>query len=107
MGSEAAWKPMSAELRLDRLLGRQVYTAKNRRVGRLEEFHAVRRGRTWIVTDFVIGAAGWRERFGSGIKRLLGKKPPSGYVARWDQIDLSRPDHVRLTCSVQELRRAE
>jgi hypothetical protein len=44
-------KPMSTSLRLDRLLGREVRTANNRRLGRLEEFRAERRGSDWVVTE--------------------------------------------------------
>jgi hypothetical protein len=98
---------MTATLRLDRLVGREVHTAAKARVGRLEEFRAVRRGNTWVVTDFVIGAAGLMERLGLGLRQILGMKRAGGYVARWDQLDLSDPDHPRLTCAVEELRRAE
>jgi hypothetical protein len=47
---------MSMDLRLDRLLGREVYTANHRRLGRLHEIRAERRGNTWVVTEYVIGA---------------------------------------------------
>ena len=96
---------MSAILRLDRLVGREVHTAGKWRVGRLEEFRAVRRGNTWVVTDYVIGAAGLMERLGLRVRQILGMKRAGGYVARWDQLDLSNPDHPRLTCAVEELRR--
>ena len=96
---------MSATIRLDRLVGRQVHTAGKRRVGRLEEFRAVRRGNSWVVTEYVIGAAGLTERLGLGVRQILGKKQAGGYVARWDQLDLSDPEHPRLTCPVEELRR--
>jgi hypothetical protein len=96
---------MSATLRVDRLIGREVHTAGKRRVGRLEEFRAVRRGNSWIVTEYVIGAAGLTERLGLGARQILGMKQLGGYVARWDQLDLSNPDHLRLTCALEDLRR--
>jgi hypothetical protein len=96
---------MSASVRLDRLVGREVYTANNRRLGRLEEFRAEQRGPTWVITEYVIGAAGLMERLGLGVRVLLGMKPISGYVARWDQLDLSNPDRPALSCSVENLRR--
>jgi hypothetical protein len=96
---------MSTGLRLDRLLGRPVLTANNRRLGRLEEFRAERRGREWIVTEYVIGAQGLLERLGLGIRLLLGSERAAGYVARWDQIDLTNPDRPRLSCLLKELRR--
>jgi hypothetical protein len=96
---------MSASLRLDRLVGREVYTANNRRLGRLHEFRADRRGSAWVITEYVIGAAGLAERLGLGIRLVLGIARPRGYVARWNQLDLSVPDRPTLTCSVAELRR--
>ena len=91
------------ELRLDRLLGRQVLSGNNRAVGRLEEFRAEKRGAGYVITDYVIGVAGLFERLGLGVKLLLGRKT-GGYLARWDQLDLRDPNHPRLLCSVDELR---
>ncbi len=95
---------MSTNLRLDRLLGCEVHAGNNRRLGRLEEFRAERRGKEWVVTEYVIGAAGLVERLGLGVRLILGMRRPSGYVARWDQMDLGNPDHLRISCSVSDLR---
>jgi hypothetical protein len=97
---------MSAGLRLDRLVGRNVYTANNRRLGRLEEFRATRRAGQWIISEYVVGMAGLLERLGLGVRLLLGIKRTGGYVVGWDQLDLSEPARPRLTCSVEELRRS-
>jgi hypothetical protein len=96
---------MSTSLRLDRLLGREVHTANNRRLGRLEEFRAERRGSDWVVTEYVIGAAGLLERLGLGARLIVGIDHAGGYVARWDQMDLSNPDSPRISCPVKDLRR--
>jgi hypothetical protein len=96
---------MTADVRLDRLVGREVYTANNRRLGRLEEFRVVRRGTTWVVTEYLIGAAGLMERLGLGVRLVLGVKRATGYVARWDQLDLSNPDRPTLNCAVEDLSR--
>jgi hypothetical protein len=96
---------MTTSVRLDRLLGRKVHTADDRRLGRLEEFRAERDGEDWIVTAYVIGAAGLAERLGLGVRLILGLKRAGGYVARWDQIDVSDPDRVCITCPVEDLRR--
>ena len=96
---------MSTSVRLDRLLGREVHTANNRRLGRLEEFRAERRGTEWVVTEYVVGAAGLIERLGLGVRLVLGTDRAGGYVVRWDQMDLTKPDHPRVSCSVDELRR--
>lgn len=93
---------MSRELRADRLFGREVRALDNQRIGRLEEFRTEMRGRSCTVTAYVIGVAGLSERLGVGVRRIFGLRV-GGYVARWDQIDLSDPDHPRLTCPVDEL----
>jgi hypothetical protein len=91
------------EVRLERLLGRQVLARNNRPIGRLEELRAERHGRDCTVTEYVIGAAGLLERLHVAVKLLIGIRP-GGYVARWDQLDISDPARPRLTCSVDELR---
>jgi len=96
---------MTPTVRLDRLLGREVYTANNRRFGRLEEFRAERHGADWVITEYVIGAAGLAERLGLGVRLILGIGRGGGYAARWDQLDLGNPDRLRLSCPVAELRR--
>ena len=92
-------------MRLDRLLGRKVWTANNRSLGRVEEFHAERRGTHWIVTEYVIGSAGLLERLGLSARLILRAAHSRGYVARWDQLDLTNPDRPRLTCPVADLKR--
>jgi hypothetical protein len=100
----AATEPIERELHLDRLLGRQVLARNNQRVGRLEEFRAEKRGRTLAIVEYVIGGAGLFERLHLGFRLLFGLRR-RGYVARWDQLDISDPEHPRLTCGVEELRR--
>jgi len=96
---------MSVTLRLDQVVGREVYAADNRRVGRLHEVRAERRGSSWVITEYVIGAAGLMERLGLGVRMILGFERPTGYVARWDQVDFSNARRPTLTCAVAELRR--
>jgi len=91
------------QVRLDRLLGRRVLAANNRSIGRIEEFRAERRGTGWVVTAYVIGRAGLWERLGLGVRLLVASKTASGYVARWDQVDVSNPARPRLLCPVDEL----
>ena len=92
-------------LRLEDLLGREVYARNHRRVGRIEEFRARWDGAACTIEGVVIGVAGLSERLGLGAKLLAGRKR-GGRVARWDQIDLSDPQRPRLTCGLQELGRA-
>ncbi len=90
------------EVRLDRLLGRQVHARNNTRVGRIEEFRAEQSRDRWVVTEYVIGRMGLLERLHVGFTLLLGGRR-QGYAARWDQIDISDPAHPRLLCAVEEL----
>jgi hypothetical protein len=92
------------EIHLDRLLGREVLGRNGQRMGRLEEFHAERRGAGCVIVGFAIGVAGLLERMNLSVKMILGLRG-GGYVARWDQIDLSDPDRPRLTCAVEELQK--
>ena len=102
--TDSAHDLQTGELRLDQLLGRQVLAANNQRVGRLEEFRAEEQGRGSAITEYVIGAAGLFERLGVGVRLVVGRGG-GGYVARWDQLDISDPERPRLTCGVQELRK--
>jgi hypothetical protein len=94
----------SNELRLDRLLGRRVLGRNNQAVGRLEEFRAERHGTGAAVAEYVIGRAGLVERLGGSVRLLIGRYQARGYVARWNQIDISDPDRPRLLCGLDELR---
>jgi hypothetical protein len=94
------------EVYLDRLLGRMVVAGNNRPVGRLEEFHCEQHGDYFHIVEFVIGSAGLMDRLNVGMKALFGKSG-AGKVVRWDQIDITDPEHPRLTCSVDELQQLE
>lgn len=96
---------MSDPVRLDRLIGRKILTGNNRPLGRLEECRAERSGDAWVITEWVIGSAGLLERLGFGVRMILGFRAGRSFVARWDQVDISDPEHPRLTCSMDELRR--
>jgi len=94
-------------LRLDSLVGREVWTADDRRLGRLEECRAERRGGAWVITEWKIGPAGLFERLGISARLIVGLARGGGYLARWDQLDLRNPGRPRLSCAVGELRRAQ
>ena len=91
--------PGAVRLHLADVLGRN-----GQRMGRIEEFHAERRGAACVIVGFAIGVAGLLERMNLGVTMILGLRG-GGYVARWDQIDLSDPDRPRLTCAVDELQK--
>jgi hypothetical protein len=92
------------EVRLDRLLGRQVLAGNNHTLGRLEEFRTQQQGNRCVIIEYVIGPIGLFERLGVGVKLLFGRQG-SGYAARWDQLDITDPEHPRLRCPIEALRR--
>ncbi len=103
LDSRVIMKETRTEIRLDRLLGRRVLGGNNRSIGRLEEFRVEEQRDSYVVTEYVIGKAGLLERLGVGFKLLFGRHG-GGYVARWDQLDISDPEKPRLTCRIEELR---
>jgi len=92
---------MLPEVRLDRLLGREVLAGNQRPIGRLEEFRAEVRDGDCVITEYVIGPAGLLERL--DLQDLLWAPRQRGYVARWDQLDISDELRPRLTCPIAEL----
>ena len=93
---------MFPEVRLDRLLGREVRTGDEHPIGLLEEFRAEVRDGECVVTEYVIGAAGLLERL--DLNELVTPRQ-RGYVARWDQLDISDERRARLTCPISELQK--
>jgi hypothetical protein len=90
-------------LHLELLLGREVLDANGRKVGRIEEAIARKRGGEWVVTEFLCGSFGMMERFsihhfGSVLMHRLGATGTTSQAQRikWDELDLSDPEHPRL-----------
>jgi hypothetical protein len=94
------------QLRAEDLIGRDVRAGNNQRVGRIEELRAETGADGCHVVAFVIGVAGLSERLGVGAGLLLGRQR-GGSVARWDQLDLTDPEHPRLTVPFDQLERVE
>jgi len=90
-------------VRLEDVIGRKVRTADGAVVGHIEEVRAERRGDDHEVTEYLLGSGALLERLAM-VKRLFGR-PARMIVARWDQIDIHRPDRPTLTCRVEELKR--
>ena len=86
------------------LLGRRVYDAGGRSVGRIEELHAEKEGDYYVVAAIDLGPTALFERLAA---RHLGVSwsGSHGYRARWDQIDLEEERRLTLTCPLSELER--
>jgi sporulation protein YlmC with PRC-barrel domain len=98
------------ELRLELLLGRRVVDGNGVKVGRIEEVMAEREGDELLVTQYLVGVYGLFQslsihHFGAGVLRLLGARAQSTKPHRipWDKLDLTDPEHPRLTCAIEEL----
>jgi hypothetical protein len=87
---------------LEDLLGRRVVDSQGAVVGHIGEVRAEKRGDAYLVTEYLLGSGAWTERL-SIVRRLSGRRARV-LVARWDQMDLRRPDAPRLTCAASELR---
>ena len=92
---------MSREVRLERLLGRVVRDSAGRGVGRIEDMRAARDGGDWIVTHFLLGPVGWRERLSLRglrltLRTLRGLRRGALKRLRWNALDLSDPANPRL-----------
>jgi hypothetical protein len=90
-------------VRLEDLVGRKVRTAAGDVIGRIEEVRAERRGDDHEIVDYLIGPGALRQRFAL-FGRLFGRWRT--IIARWDQLDIHRPETPTLTCPVEELEHA-
>jgi hypothetical protein len=92
-------------LPLDRLVGRAVVDRDGRSAGRIQECQFDVRGREWVITAYVLGVGGLLERLNVGVKLVIGARI-RGMLAPAPQMDISDPEHPRLTCRREELREA-
>lgn len=96
------------ELHVELLLGEKVFAVNGVSIGRLEEIRTeVNRGH-YYVTEFLVGSyavleriAAWR--IGRAVLRVVGAQRKEGYRIRWDQLDLSDPQRLKLMCEIDEL----
>ena len=101
------------EVPVQHLIGRRVLTQEGRSIGRLEDIVAVQYGAELLVVEYHVGSYAGLERLsawpiGGAILNLFGARDKQGgYRVKWDELDLSDPEHPRLRCAVSELRRLE
>ena len=88
-------------VRVEELLGRRVFADDERAIGRIEEIRVERRGDAYEVTEYLLGSGALFERF--AIVNRWFRRRPRKIVARWNQLDVSRPATPRLLCAPEEL----
>lgn len=88
-------------VRVEDLIGQRVRERAGRVIGRIEEIRAEPRGDRYEITEYHLGTGAMLERLAI-IRHLF--RPSDTIIARWDQIDIQRPDAPVLTCPVEELR---
>jgi len=98
-----------ATVQVELLLNRAVRDLDDKVVGHIEEIVAEREGDELFVTEFHTGGYGMLEHLsaitvGEWLLRLLGRRP-HGHIIRWNQLDLTDPEHPRLTCARSEVER--
>jgi hypothetical protein len=86
-------------VRVEDLIGKRVVALNGRRIGHLEEIRANSR---FEVQDVLLGAGALLERLSAYLPWRAGHRRT--LVVRWDQIDLTDPQRLRLTCAVDEIR---
>jgi sporulation protein YlmC with PRC-barrel domain len=97
---------MNRRFQLDLLVGRQVYDAEGRGLGRVDEILLIRRGDVYEVEGLLIGVNSLLERL--GVERLQGRlRPRSGGnesdIIYWEQIDSIEEGAIRLKLRREEI----
>ena len=98
------------------LVGRVVRDADGRRIGRIEELLAEieleRGGNEYVVTRFGVGRWGPFDAIASGlfvqqlVRRITRATSYVHYEIPWESMDLTDPEHPRVTRAERELARS-
>ncbi len=104
----------AVEVRVEQLLGRKVVDAAGEKVGHIEDIVAVRHGDELVVREFLTGETGTLSRLSVVTSRsvlffvhllagrLAGRR--AGYRIKWDEMDLSDPEHPKALLPRDRLR---
>ena len=93
------------EVQLELLLGRHVHAPDGKVVGRIEELLAQREHDYYVITEYHVGPTALFERLAARHFGFTLRGRVHGYRVRWDQLDITDPDHPRLTCAIEDLER--
>ncbi len=97
---------MNRRFQADLLVGRRVYDAEGRGLGRVDEILLVRRGDAYEVEGLLIGVNSLLERL--GVERLYRRLGPDsrdggGGIIYWEQIDSIEEGAIRLKVTRGEI----
>ncbi len=99
------------ELHLYELLGRKVHDANGAYAGCLEDIEVERGDESCLVTNYLVHHRGLVSRLtawaiSNSVRRSIPVSEKSlPYRVSWDQMDLTDPEHPRITVAQSELRR--
>ena len=84
-----------------------ILDLQGNKVGHVQEMVTESEGDEQVVTEYHTGGFGFFEHLsavavGKWVYKLF-RKHAQGYVIRWDQLDISDPEHPRLTCPRSEI----
>ncbi|OHV86790.1 hypothetical protein [Mesorhizobium sp. ORS 3428] len=102
-----------ANVNLEHLAGRRVFSEGGRSIGYVEEIIAEQDGDDLVVTEFHVGIFAAFERlsastFGTALLDLLALRREDGlYRIPWSKLDISDPRRPRLLCSTEEVSGSE
>jgi sporulation protein YlmC with PRC-barrel domain len=97
---------MNRRFQADLLVGRRVYDAEGRGLGRVDEILLFRRGDAYEVEGLLIGVNSLLERL--GVERLQRRLRPNsrggeGGIIYWEQIDSIEEGAIRLKVKREEI----
>jgi hypothetical protein len=102
---------MPAEpIAVEALLSKKVLDPSGKSAGRIEEIRATPADDALLVYQYDLGPAALLERLAVGLRALpllrkVGLAPRHrGRCVPWEKMDLSDPQHPRITCAREELR---
>ena len=101
------------EIKVELLIGTKVRDVDGNYIGRIEELHIERDGKTCLVDSYLIGASAVIQRLSAWtlvrpIRKLLsGRKLYAVYQVPWQDMDLTDPHNPRLRTSKRDLRHAK
>jgi len=97
-----------ASVHVELINGRRVRDANGKVVGRIGEIIARRRGHDYFVEEYHLGPAAFLEKMGVSTARMIGwRRGRDPLRVPWQQMDLADPNHPKLRCTLDELKKMQ